>query len=409
MSDKSQIYEKTTEFEIDNEEKIKIDSQDQGLSPLDITESVSFDPTKPKRQRKSRAKAFIEAEIARKNRIVCCMCGGLLFENETDLLSHISSNHATDIDTNANRFYTSRKKLECKYCKQKFQHKKSLEQHKDDKEFKEKAIFRDRTRELEKQRNKTKEKLLRKLGINHSATDKTSVTPKSEIFEASESESQNTFTTKTSTVSKSRTLDPNKPKRIRKSRAKAIIEAEKAKKNRIVCCMCGGLLFENETDLLSHISSNHTTEIETNAKRFYSTRHKYECKNCKQKFRLQKSLESHLDDKDFKEERRDRAGEYESRKYKYKYKKNIENQSVVCTFCGLLSADKDQLKIHELRMHATEHPFECPHPQCGKRFAAKRLLRIHSFNHGARKHICNVNYETNVIIVCFILKEKFLF
>lgn len=175
-------------------------------------------------------------------------------------------------------------------------------------------------------------------------------------------------------------------KRIRKRRRKG--EAPPPVVHR--CCMCQ-IIFESEHELMSHVPEAHSSTIEFNSQKKYTTKHKRECVYCKQKFRMARSLILHVEDPNYTEPGRDRKSEYQkskqSKEAKQKYR---ENAQVICTICGKMLSDSKRLEVHELSVHAEEFPILCPHPGCGKRFAAEVVLKIHLRTHGEKKHICDV-------------------
>lgn len=148
------------------------------------------------------------------------------------------------------------------------------------------------------------------------------------------------------------------------------------------CCMCQKI-FNNDTELTSHVESTHQTQIEEILKtktQKYTIRHKFECNLCHRKFIRKGGLQKHFESASYEEPPRNRGND--------KRRKDKGENSAICTVCGKLYYDKYDLELHELRMHATEKHILCPHPGCGKRFAAEKLLKKHVRFHGERKHIC---------------------
>lgn len=148
-------------------------------------------------------------------------------------------------------------------------------------------------------------------------------------------------------------------------------------------------IFTTLTELTSHVDSTHVSTIQKHEAEKYTSKHIHECKYCKQKFRLARSLEEHFNVANYKEPPRDRTTEYLNRK------KNVDKvkvrQDSVCTFCGKVYSTKNLMKEHELRSHAQHLPIICPHPGCERRFASKTFMNKHFKIHGEKKHVCDVS------------------
>lgn len=156
------------------------------------------------------------------------------------------------------------------------------------------------------------------------------------------------------------------------------------------CCMCL-TTFDTEPELTSHVVLTHASIIEENVNKKYTTKHLRECKICKQKFRLHRSIRRHMEDVNYKEPPRNRNKEYEKRKEKPKKKTSErDHQQMICAVCAKVMSNKHELVQHELRMHAKELKFKCTHPTCEKRFAIERMMKKHRKCHGDRNYTCNV-------------------
>lgn len=150
------------------------------------------------------------------------------------------------------------------------------------------------------------------------------------------------------------------------------------------CCMCQEVL-ATETDLITHIESLHSIEIENNKEQKYTTKHAFECTYCRIKFRLKRSVEAHVGIANYEEPLRDRTKDNERRKTSKK------DQKVVCLYCGKIFANISHQIDHELRAHAESFPISCPHPGCESRFAAEYIMKKHFKNHRERRHFCHVS------------------
>ncbi|XP_063695564.1 zinc finger protein 845-like [Culicoides brevitarsis] len=154
----------------------------------------------------------------------------------------------------------------------------------------------------------------------------------------------------------------------------------KSKVTEFRCCMCQSK-FSDENLLTSHVEAQHIEEIQSNLSKKFITRQIYECPYCHLKFRSRKYLNMHFDDPHYKEPPRKRI---------YKPKRQKSTQNIVCTYCGKISADIYESRIHELRVHAEDCPIECEFPGCNKRFAAKIIMKKHLRIHAEKKFVCDI-------------------
>lgn len=145
------------------------------------------------------------------------------------------------------------------------------------------------------------------------------------------------------------------------------------------CCMCQEI-FSDENELTTHAETLHYDQIQTNLKTKFITRQVYTCTYCHLKFRSRKFLAKHFEVPNYKEPPRKRT---------YKPKPKV-NQNIVCTYCGKISADIYESRMHELRVHAEDYPIACTFPGCTKRFAAPIIQRKHMRIHAEKKYICDV-------------------
>lgn len=145
------------------------------------------------------------------------------------------------------------------------------------------------------------------------------------------------------------------------------------------CCMCQEQ-FQDESQLVTHVETSHSDQITANLDKKFITRQIHSCKYCHLKFRSSKYLEKHFEDANYKEPPRKRT---------YKPKPKV-NQNIVCSYCGKISSDIYDARMHELRVHAEDYPVECSFPGCNKRFAAEIIMRKHMRIHAEKTHICDV-------------------
>uniref|UniRef100_A0A336MUQ8 CSON005498 protein n=1 Tax=Culicoides sonorensis TaxID=179676 RepID=A0A336MUQ8_CULSO len=172
--------------------------------------------------------------------------------------------------------------------------------------------------------------------------------------------------------------EPPKKKRIRNRRPKP---------TEFYCCICR-IAFKLETEVISHAESLHSIERDYNKNQKYTSHHIFECKFCKFKFRRLKNVRKHMDDPSFIEPRRYRKEEYANRKARGNVKREHVYQKAVCSTCGKVVSSKQQLKIHEFRLHAEEFPVACTHPGCERRFAGALIMRAHLRSHAPKKYVC---------------------
>ncbi|XP_063710150.1 zinc finger protein 62-like [Culicoides brevitarsis] len=177
-----------------------------------------------------------------------------------------------------------------------------------------------------------------------------------------------------------------------KREIKSEFTAQKKRKKKfdeksLKCCMCQ-TTFEKSDEFEAHLSI-HSLQIQLNSEQKYTTKHKKECKYCKQKFRLARSLQEHFEVPNFVEPPRDRVTEYLNKKKRESFQEK-ERQDIICSFCGKIYSNKMLMKEHELRVHAQHMAFVCPHPGCERRFASKTFLNKHFKIHGERKHVCDI-------------------
>lgn len=164
---------------------------------------------------------------------------------------------------------------------------------------------------------------------------------------------------------------PSESKPPSRKRKKKIVEFR--------CCMCQEV-FNDDSELTTHVDMSHSEKIQANLGKKFITRQIFECKYCLLKFRTRKFLRQHFLESNFKEPPRKRT---------WKPKTKI-NQNIVCTYCGKISADIYESRVHELRVHAEDFPVSCTYPGCNKRFAAEIIMRKHYRIHKERTHICDV-------------------
>lgn len=168
---------------------------------------------------------------------------------------------------------------------------------------------------------------------------------------------------------------------------------KKRKVTEFRCCFCQNS-FKLETDLNSHMTSLHASAIQENVNQKCTAKYKRECKYCKLKFRLRRSIELHLEDPAYEEPRNHRQEEYLKRKLK-KMSESKEERKVVCVICGKIYANQALQRDHEMRVHAETFPFPCTQPNCDKRFPAEYIMKIHVRDyHAEKKFICNVSQHS---------------
>lgn len=146
------------------------------------------------------------------------------------------------------------------------------------------------------------------------------------------------------------------------------------------CCMCQEK-FADDNELISHTESHHSEEIQANLGKKFITRQVYPCTYCNLRFRSKKFREKHFEIPNYKEPPRKRTT---------KFKPKV-NQNIICTYCGKISADIYESRMHELRVHAEDYPIACTFPGCTKRFAAPIIQRKHMRIHAEKRFICDVS------------------
>lgn len=168
---------------------------------------------------------------------------------------------------------------------------------------------------------------------------------------------------------------------------KKYIKQKKSEPNAIRCCMCQQFFSSND-ELESHIPV-HSLLIQANLEQKYSKKNKKQCKHCKRKFRLARSLKEHFETPNFTEPPRDRATEYLNKKKRESCQEKVR-QEIICPICGKTYSTKILMREHEMRVHSQHLALVCPHPGCDRRFASKTFMNKHIKIHGERTHICDV-------------------
>lgn len=157
--------------------------------------------------------------------------------------------------------------------------------------------------------------------------------------------------------------------------------------------------FADDNELVTHTETLHSEKIQ--AKNLI-TRQVYPCFYCHLRFRSQKIRENHFEILNSKEPPRKRT---------YKTKPKV-NQNIICTYCGEISADNYESRMHELRVDVEDYLIACTFSGCTKRFATPIIMRKHRRIHAEKIFICDVSLTDFLClsvlssVLCYVLIHR---